>query len=134
MPRAACRVPCRAGAVRADGARNRRCVAVGRLRLRLPVAAAPHMQLVCKFVVTTRPSLHFASRAGMQPYQQIDASAPFASAFRAQGATWMAIVVSFGSLFGIADTIVVVQYSMVRRQQQQRAAHLCVRGWHRRAC
>jgi APA family basic amino acid/polyamine antiporter len=52
--------------------------------------------------------------AGMLPYQEIAASAPFAAAFNARGAPWMAIIVGFGSVCGILDTIVVTQYSMSR--------------------
>lgn len=47
--------------------------------------------------------------AGMLPYEKIDINAPFAKAFNARGASWMAIVVSFGSVMGILDTIVVTQ-------------------------
>lgn len=52
--------------------------------------------------------------SGMLPYQEIAASAPFAAAFNARGAPWMAIIVGFGSVCGILDTIVVTQYSMSR--------------------
>lgn len=52
--------------------------------------------------------------AGMLPYQQINPQAPFAAAFNARGAPWMAIIVGFGSVCGILDTIVVTQYSMSR--------------------
>ncbi|WIA13510.1 hypothetical protein OEZ85_007083 [Tetradesmus obliquus] len=51
---------------------------------------------------------------GMVPWQQINASAPFAQAFKDRGAMWMSIIVSFGGLAGILDTIVVTQYSMSR--------------------
>lgn len=54
------------------------------------------------------------SHAGMLPYQAISTSAPFAAAFTARGAPWMAIIVGFGSVCGILDTIVVTQYSMSR--------------------
>jgi amino acid transporter len=38
---------------------------------------------------------------GMVPWQQINASAPFAQAFKDRGAMWMSIVVSFGGLAGV---------------------------------
>lgn len=50
----------------------------------------------------------------MLPYQEINTSAPFADAFNKSGARWMAIVVGFGSVCGILDTIIVTQYSMSR--------------------
>jgi hypothetical protein len=40
----------------------------------------------------------------MVPWQQINASAPFAQAFKDRGAMWMSIIVSFGGLAGAADT------------------------------
>jgi hypothetical protein len=36
----------------------------------------------------------------MVPWQQINASAPFAQAFKDRGAMWMSIIVSFGGLAG----------------------------------
>lgn len=51
---------------------------------------------------------------GMVPWQDINVKAPFSEAFKARGSMWMAIIVSFGGLAGILDTIVVVQYSMSR--------------------
>eukprot|EP00878_Enallax_costatus_P009963 GHUV01010401.1.p1 GENE.GHUV01010401.1~~GHUV01010401.1.p1 ORF type:complete len:422 (+),score=60.12 GHUV01010401.1:2000-3265(+) len=51
---------------------------------------------------------------GMVPSSQINIKAPFSEAFKAKGASWMAIIVAFGGLAGILDTIVVVQYSMSR--------------------
>lgn len=51
---------------------------------------------------------------GMVPWNTISESAPFADAFKARGSLWMAIIVGFGGLAGILDTIVVVQYSMSR--------------------
>lgn len=50
----------------------------------------------------------------MVPYGEINVKAPFAEAFKSRGAVWMAIIVSFGGLGGILDTIVVTQYSMSR--------------------
>jgi hypothetical protein len=50
----------------------------------------------------------------MVPYQDIVTQSPFTSAFNARGARWMAIIVGFGSVCGILDTIVVTQYSMSR--------------------
>ena len=50
----------------------------------------------------------------MLPYTEITTAAPFAAAFTARGANWMAILVGFGSVCGILDTIVVTQYSMSR--------------------
>lgn len=52
--------------------------------------------------------------SGMVPYQDIVTQSPFTSAFNARGARWMAIIVGFGSVCGILDTIVVTQYSMSR--------------------
>lgn len=50
----------------------------------------------------------------MVPYQDINSQSPFTSAFNTRGARWMAIIVGFGSVCGILDTIVVTQYSMSR--------------------
>jgi len=50
----------------------------------------------------------------MVPYASINEKAPFTTAFRSQGQVWMAVIVGFGSLMGIFDTIIVVQYSMSR--------------------
>jgi amino acid transporter len=74
------------------------CHVVHLLGLLLPILAPPCV----------------ASSPGMLPYAEINSSAPFAAAFEARGARWMAIVVGFGSVCGILDTIVVTQYSMSR--------------------
>lgn len=50
----------------------------------------------------------------MVPYQDINSQSPFTSAFNTRGAAWMGIIVGFGSVCGILDTIVVTQYSMSR--------------------
>lgn len=52
----------------------------------------------------------------MMPYKANEPAppAPFATAFKTHGASWMAIVVGFGSIFGILDTVVVTEYSMSR--------------------
>lgn len=51
---------------------------------------------------------------GIVPWQTISERAPFADAFKARGCLWMSVIVGFGGLAGILDTIVVVQYSMSR--------------------